>query len=504
MTETDTGEIVPRWEWRTFGDDLGTADQQLAGLPAERSEASDELYILSEHGDASVKIRDGLMDVKHLERLSAEHELELWRPVMKAAFPLSNDEAAFVLTTLQGTLPASARAEYSLADFLDELVAPDPALLAAAVHKRRAHYTVDNCMVELTQLRTEDRTTRTLAIESPDPVRVSALIYRFGLGGRRNVNVARGLKALLGFGARRYAVVDVGTNSVKYHLGERRADRTSCTVADRAEITRLGEDLDASGRLADDAIERTVEAVCAMVDDARRDRALEVAAVGTAGLRVASNREEFLDAVLVRCGITVEVISGEEEARLAYLAATSALPRASGRLAVFDSGGGSTQFTFGERNHVEEQFSVNVGAVRVVERYHLDGIVSAEVISAALDAIGADLDVLDARARPDAIVGMGGTATNLAAVKHRLAEYDPEVVHGTTLDVAEVDRQIDLYRTRDVEQRRAIVGLQPARAEVILGGACIVRTILAKLGCESFTVSDRGLRHGLFAERFGS
>ena len=98
---------------------------------------------------------------------------------------------------------------------------------------------------------------------------------------------------------------------------------------------------------------------------------------------------------------------------------------------------------------------------------------------------------------------MGGTVTNLAAIKHELATYDPDVVQGTVLDRAEVDRQIELYRTRKADERRAIVGLQPGRAEVILAGACIIRTILDKLGCMSLTVSDRGLRHGLIVDRFG-
>ena len=99
---------------------------------------------------------------------------------------------------------------------------------------------------------------------------------------------------------------------------------------------------------------------------------------------------------------------------------------------------------------------------------------------------------------------MGGAVTNITAVKHGLVTYDPAVVQGTVLDRAEIDRQIELYRSRDAEARRAIVGLQPKRAEVILAGACIVRTVMEKLGKESLTVSDRGLRHGVLAERFGS
>ena len=104
---------------------------------------------------------------------------------------------------------------------------------------------------------------------------------------------------------------------------------------------------------------------------------------------------------------------------------------------------------------------------------------------------------------PQAVVAMGGAVTNLAAVRHGLTTYDPDVVQGTILDRAEIDRQIELYRARDAAGRREIPGLQPARAEVILAGACIVRTIMDKLGCDEVTVSDRGLRHGVLHERFG-
>ena len=98
---------------------------------------------------------------------------------------------------------------------------------------------------------------------------------------------------------------------------------------------------------------------------------------------------------------------------------------------------------------------------------------------------------------------MGGAVTNLCAVKLGLTSYDPGAVQGATLDAAEIERQIELYRTRSADERRGIPGLQPARAEVILAGACIVRTVLSKLGREALTVSDRGLRHGVRAVRFG-
>jgi exopolyphosphatase/guanosine-5'-triphosphate,3'-diphosphate pyrophosphatase len=170
---------------------------------------------------------------------------------------------------------------------------------------------------------------------------------------------------------------------------------------------------------------------------------------------------------------------------------------------VFDSGGGSIQFTFGHGRDVDERFSVDVGAVRLTERYGLEGSPSDDALTAAREAIARGLTRLDGRAAPDAVVGMGGTATNLAAVKLGLATYDPDIVRGSVLDRNEVDRQIELYRTRGAEERRSIVGLQAERADIILAGACIVRTVIEKLGVESFTVSDRGLRHGLLVDRFG-
>jgi exopolyphosphatase / guanosine-5'-triphosphate,3'-diphosphate pyrophosphatase len=501
MSTTPSG-IVPRWEWRTFGEHFGNANARLAALDASDVRDSDEVYFLSRHSDASVKLRDGVMDVKQLQEVDAER-LELWLPVMKAAFPLSSDDVASVLSKLGVTVAPLGRDHYTLDEFESELVRPSEDLQVVHVHKRRAHYLVDECMVELTDIWVDDVASHTLALESPDPEVVTATVRAFGLGERRNVSMARGIKALVGFDAKRYAVIDVGTNSVKFHVAERRADGELRTIVDRADITRLGEGLDESGRLAAEPIRRTVAAIDAMVEEAHRDGAVAVAAVGTAGLRVAPNSADLVDAVRSETGVRIEVISGEEEGQLAYRAATTSLPVARGSLVVFDSGGGSTQFSFGHGSQVEERFSLDVGAVRIAERYRLAGAVSEDELKAALAGVAAELGRLDARPVPDAVVGMGGTVTNLAAVKHGLERYDPDVVQGTVLDLAEIDRQIELYRGRSSEQRGEIAGLQPARAEVILAGACIVRTVLTTLRQETVTVSDRGLRHGVVVERFG-
>jgi exopolyphosphatase/guanosine-5'-triphosphate,3'-diphosphate pyrophosphatase len=302
----------------------------------------------------------------------------------------------------------------------------------------------------------------------------------------------------------RYAVIDVGTNSVKFHVGEKQADGRWTKVMDRAEVTRLGEGLDARGAFTPDAMERTAAAIGGMVAVAQREGAVAVAAVGTMGMRTARNSDTFIAEVARRCGVRIDVIPGTEEARLGYLAVKAGLGLGTGSLAIFDTGGGSSQFTFGRGSTVTEQFSLNVGAVRFTEQYGLAGVVTPADLQRAMDTMAVDLARLEAPAVPDALVGMGGTVTNLTAVMLGLGTYDPDAVQGAVLKRAEVERQVELYRSRSTEALRQIVGLQPKRAEVILAGACIVRTVMDKLRKDGLTVSDRGLRHGLLVDRFGS
>jgi exopolyphosphatase/guanosine-5'-triphosphate,3'-diphosphate pyrophosphatase len=302
----------------------------------------------------------------------------------------------------------------------------------------------------------------------------------------------------------RYAAIDVGTNSVKLHVGERLDDGEWRTVVDRSEMTRLGEGVAETGRLGEEPIRRTVAAIAELAMEARRNGAEEIAAVGTAGLRQAANAADFLAAAREQARLEVEVISGEEEARLSVLAATDALHLGRGTVAVFETGGGSSQFTFGEQGRIDEQFSLDLGAVPVTERFGLDRAVDQATVAAARAAIAAELAPLDGRPAPDVLVGIGGAITNLAGVELGLERYEPGRVRGFTLVAVEVDRQIELYRGLDAEERRGIVGLQPKRAEVILAGACIVRTVLEQLGRDSLTVSDQGLRHGVLLERFSA
>lgn len=505
--------IQPRWEWRTFGGDLARAAARLRAQGTSGRELSDEVYLLSALSDGNVKIRAGLLDIKRLEQTNADG-LELWHPVLKTDFPVTGETVASLFDALGVPPPGLDRPAYTQDQLRDELIGVEPRLRALDVHKERARYRLGGCRCEVTEVVADGRAVTSLAVESEDASAVTAVVRELGLTGVPNQSYPEGLKALIGFPAgaaqpgadpagRRFAVIDLGTNSVKLYVAERDAAGRWTPVLDRSEVTRLGEGLAETGEIAPAAQERTLAAIRGMVEEARDLGAERVLAVGTMGMRSAANSDAFVERVRGACGITVEVISGEDEARLAYLAVRESLGIPGGSVVVFDTGGGSTQVTLGRDGQILERFSLNLGAARLTERFGLAEAVSEETLSTARAAIAGELGRLDALPRPDALVGMGGAVTNLTSVSLALSPYDPDRIQGATLTRSEVETQIARYAALDAADRRAIPGLQPGRAEVILAGALVVLTLMDKLGQGGVSVSDRGLRHGVLIERFG-
>jgi exopolyphosphatase/guanosine-5'-triphosphate,3'-diphosphate pyrophosphatase len=284
-------EIRPRWEWRSFGRHFGGAEAQLATLTPGSVQESDETYLLSGAGD-NVKVRDGLMDVKVLREVNADG-LEQWTPVMKATFPLPAAEAAKVLESLRLPVPAMSRATFTLDEFLDQFAAPGGAIRVVKVHKRRTRYTVGGCMAELSDVVANGKPTRTIAVESEDAAAVMGAVRQLGLGGYVNTSYPVGLAALIDDVPTRYAVIDAGTNSIKFHIGERDREGRWHAVVDRAELTRLGEGLAQQGVISDAALERTAAAIAGMAEEAKRHGVRAIAAVGTAGLRIAKNEPQL-------------------------------------------------------------------------------------------------------------------------------------------------------------------------------------------------------------------
>jgi exopolyphosphatase / guanosine-5'-triphosphate,3'-diphosphate pyrophosphatase len=189
--------IIPRWEWRTFGESFGESDNRFAALEPGGVQESDEIYFLSPAGDQNVKVRDRLMDIKTLEQVNPDG-LEQWKPVMKGAFPLPDAEVKKVFDALGVAPPPLARDNYTLEQFIEELAKPGDRLRVVNVHKKRTRYKIDGCMSEMTEVVADGGKIRTVAIESEDAARVIATVRKFGLDKFHNINYPRGLKQLIG------------------------------------------------------------------------------------------------------------------------------------------------------------------------------------------------------------------------------------------------------------------------------------------------------------------
>ncbi len=495
------GGVVPRWEWRTFGTTLRSADRYLAQLEPTEEQESEEIYFLSARG-GTVKIRSALMDIKLLREVGVGG-LERWEPVFKAEFPLDREQLSIVFDALKEAPPRLRRDEYTQEQLLAEVIEPLRSVRAVPVAKHRTRYTIAGCAGESSEVRIGDVSTRTVAVESEDREAVLAAVRGIGLGSRVNMSYPRGLRAIFDNEPPRYAAIDVGTGSVKFTIGQPTGGGGWQSLVDRTVVTQLGEGLARAGSISAEATDRTADVIRHPVVEARTNLVREIAAVGTAGLRIAGNIDDVLEAIWRRAGVPVEVISGEEESRLAHEAvAGPGLPGY--EVMVFHIGAAGSQFSFGRGSRVTERFSVDGGAARFTGEFGLSGVVDSQTLASVRSAMSQSLARLDDRPAPDQVVGVGGAVSSLAAVMLGLTTFDPDTVEGVVLPRAEVQRQIALYSSMGADERRSIVGLQPERAEAIIAGACLVDTVLEKLGQDRLTVSHRGLRHGLIAERFGT
>ncbi|MBN2172423.1 MAG: Ppx/GppA family phosphatase [Candidatus Krumholzibacteriota bacterium] len=299
------------------------------------------------------------------------------------------------------------------------------------------------------------------------------------------------------------AVIDVGSNSVKLCVA-RVADGRLVDRHDRVRITRLAAGLVPGGRLQPEAAARTLAALTELAAEARARGAERILAAGTMALRLADDAPAFLAKVRRRTGLAIAILDGDEEARLAWRAAAAAGP-GEGPLLVVDVGGASTEFIRGAGGRLGARRSEPVGVVSLTEAHLAVDPPRAADLAAVHAALTGALDFLPAFAapRPAALVGVGGTATTLAAVAQGLEPYDPARVQGFGVSRAELARQIERYRTLTRDERRRLPGLMPERADVILAGALLLAAVLAILDLPELRVSDYGLRHALLLEAAG-
>jgi exopolyphosphatase/guanosine-5'-triphosphate,3'-diphosphate pyrophosphatase len=298
----------------------------------------------------------------------------------------------------------------------------------------------------------------------------------------------------------RLASIDCGTNSIRLLVGDPSGDSTFTMLDRRMRITRLGQGVDATGELAPEAIERTMTVLREYreaMDELGVDR---VRIAATSAARDAGNRDEFFDAAEELIGARPELLSGTEEGHLSFLGATADVDKSDGPFLVVDIGGGSTEFIAGT-DRAEGVISIDMGCVRLTEKeLHHDPPLPEE-LSIALSMIDAYLD--DVRREVPAVddaktfIGVAGTITTVAAVEIGLAEYDREAIHHFHLTRAAAE---DVFRTLATESRQARIanpGLEEARADVIVGGCCILVAVFRSFGFDECLVSEADILDGL-------
>ena len=304
--------------------------------------------------------------------------------------------------------------------------------------------------------------------------------------------------------SRRLAFIDIGTNTILCLIAELKNDGSFDVLDDLAEITRLGQGVHQTRTINPEGEERSFKVLERYLERCKGLNVEEIIAVGTSALRDARNSAAVCARFKEQLGLDVRVISGDEEAAYSFLAVQQGLPLKQQELLVIDVGGGSTEFIRGNEAGVSQAVSINIGSVRLTEQFLHSDPVQEEECEKMMAAIEKALAQLPRSWLKDSsiltLIGIAGTCTTLAAVEKKLTNYSHGEVHGGLLTLDEVRRQIELFQSKPIEERKAIPGLEPKRADVILAGACLIEKIMALFRSERIIVSDHGVRYGLLHE----
>ncbi len=302
---------------------------------------------------------------------------------------------------------------------------------------------------------------------------------------------------------RRIAVVDLGTNSTRLLIAELSEAGAVETLVRRSEVTRLGDGVDASGRLSDAAIERVYDVLATYRELADEHGVADSIAVATSAVRDAENGPELQDAVRERFGFDIRIISGGEEARLTFLGATSGRDDSAPTLVV-DIGGGSTEYVIGTPDSQPDfHVSTHLGSVRQSERHLASdppGHHETDALRVAAREIIAEGVPAKRRREVRAGIAVAGTATQLASVAQALEPYEPARVEGYDLMLDDCERMLAMLASLSLAERKQVAGMHPDRAATIVAGAAILIESMRAFGLEHVEVSEADILHGAALE----
>lgn len=292
----------------------------------------------------------------------------------------------------------------------------------------------------------------------------------------------------------RVAALDCGTNTIKLLV----LDHDGRDLERTMRIVRLGQDVDRTGRLADEALARTFAAIEEYAALVARHDVDAVRFCATSATRDSANAAEFAAGVEARLGVAPEVLSGAEEAALAWAGATGGLPGLEAPLLVLDIGGGSTELVLGSGETPDAAHSMDVGSVRMTERHLHDSPPTRAQVEACVADVDAALDACPVDpAAAATVVGVAGTVTTLAMGVLGLPSYDRSATHGARLPVAQVHALCDRLLGSTPEERAALTWLHPGRADVIAAGGLVLSRVLARTRVSELVVSESDILDGI-------
>jgi exopolyphosphatase/guanosine-5'-triphosphate,3'-diphosphate pyrophosphatase len=297
----------------------------------------------------------------------------------------------------------------------------------------------------------------------------------------------------------RLAAIDVGSNTIRLTVAEVQEDDTYRILDEEREMVRLGEKLDRSGRLSEAAIERALAAIGKMKAIADGFKTIELRAIATSAVREAANGRSFIREVSRQYKVRVEVISGEEEAQLAFRSASRHFDIQGRSTAVVDIGGGSVEVILSAGTAVDHVYSLPLGAVRVTERLVRSDPLKPKHWKQMKAEIDRGIRTIIRRPahRAEIMIGSGGTFTALAHMSKWQREGRHGSVQGYVLTPAEIIHLLGRLRESSLEARRQIPGLSPDRADIILAGASVIARLVRGLDTQQIMVNERGIRDGL-------
>jgi len=300
------------------------------------------------------------------------------------------------------------------------------------------------------------------------------------------------------------AAIDCGTNSTRLLIAEQTNENRYEVILRRQEVTRLGVGVDASRELRPEAIDRVLATLMSFQEDLNLSSTQAVRIVATSAVRDATNRNIFLEAAKEVTGSEVELLSGEEEAELSFLGATHEMERGEAPYLIFDLGGGSTEFAYGNET-CEEFFSTDVGCVRTSEKFIRSDPPLPEELSAALSVIELHLnDVEQAITKISSaktLIGLAGTVTATAMIEQGLQEYSYDAVHHYRMTKESMEEVFRILATDSRENRLTNPGMEEDRVDVIVGGVCVLIQIMRQFGFSECLVSERDILDGLVLQQ---